>query len=277
VPDHLYGRTLHKTLQARLSEDILSNKQFSRFYRTGPGRFFIKSDASNSVPKEYPEVRARRRALELRYKYVLSINASAVAENVKWHDIETFMSEVGGSFFYQNYRQADPDSLVIWACAILKKKSSLFSHQRGSYREDRDDFLNQRSIALYSPVIRADHDLFSTWDAGLANAIIEIVSLDLDMPLDMGWLEESVVRNRGGFVERRSRGVSTALGVVELSVPSWFEISRQRLSINDMRWIEPWSINDPAEYDPWSRLLLKPLSRGLMHDYDASWRIVLRG
>src|SRR5437763_111510 len=41
VPTHLYGKTQHKTLQARLSEDILLRKLESRFFRTDPGYFFL--------------------------------------------------------------------------------------------------------------------------------------------------------------------------------------------------------------------------------------------
>src|SRR5258707_9859207 len=33
VPEHLFGKAQHKTLHARLSEDILDNKLESRFFR----------------------------------------------------------------------------------------------------------------------------------------------------------------------------------------------------------------------------------------------------
>jgi hypothetical protein len=41
VPHHLFGKFQHKTLHARLSEDILHRKLESRFYRTDPGLFFL--------------------------------------------------------------------------------------------------------------------------------------------------------------------------------------------------------------------------------------------
>ncbi len=42
VPPHLHGRTQQKTLQARLSEDILHHREKSAFYRTEPGQFALK-------------------------------------------------------------------------------------------------------------------------------------------------------------------------------------------------------------------------------------------
>jgi hypothetical protein len=47
VPNHLFGKAQHKTLQARLSEDILRFKLDSRFYRTDPGIFFLSEFRSD--------------------------------------------------------------------------------------------------------------------------------------------------------------------------------------------------------------------------------------
>lgn len=41
VSRHLHGATQHKTLGARLSEDILERGERSQFYRASPGRFFL--------------------------------------------------------------------------------------------------------------------------------------------------------------------------------------------------------------------------------------------
>ena len=43
VPRDLYGKTQHKTLQARIAEDILRNRGQSEFVRTERGRFFLRS------------------------------------------------------------------------------------------------------------------------------------------------------------------------------------------------------------------------------------------
>ncbi|WP_350334325.1 winged helix-turn-helix domain-containing protein [Coralliovum pocilloporae] len=43
VPEHLFGKTQSKTLQARLSEDLLRNRDRTVFARVAPGRFVLRS------------------------------------------------------------------------------------------------------------------------------------------------------------------------------------------------------------------------------------------
>jgi len=67
VPRDLYGRTQHNTLQARLASDILRHRSNSSFYRTGPGRFFLRALQSDpSLPLRYKhEYQAPLRADQL--------------------------------------------------------------------------------------------------------------------------------------------------------------------------------------------------------------------
>lgn len=85
VPTHLHGSTQYKTLGARLSEDILRLKRRSRFFRTKPGRFFLRefiSDKTLPVEHRTPIVAARRRR-QLRRKNVASIDVSLVSSAPK--------------------------------------------------------------------------------------------------------------------------------------------------------------------------------------------------
>jgi hypothetical protein len=67
VPIHLHGKTQHKTLQARMSEDIVLRRDRSTFFRTAPGKFFLRELLSDaSLPDEYRRpITTRRRAREL--------------------------------------------------------------------------------------------------------------------------------------------------------------------------------------------------------------------
>ena len=55
VPEHLFGKTQYKTLHARLSEDILRNRNNSVFTRTAPGRFALRHplDSDGETRGEY--------------------------------------------------------------------------------------------------------------------------------------------------------------------------------------------------------------------------------
>ena len=71
--------TQHKTLQARLSEEILHGGKQSRFIRTDPGRFFLRAFLQDtSVPREYrSEMKARRRKRDLIRGASLVVSRSA--------------------------------------------------------------------------------------------------------------------------------------------------------------------------------------------------------
>ena len=68
LPKHLHGKTQQKTLQARLSEDILHAREASLFYRTEPGQFALKEfRADPDFPANWKvEFPARRRTRDLR-------------------------------------------------------------------------------------------------------------------------------------------------------------------------------------------------------------------
>jgi hypothetical protein len=78
VPSHLFGKTQHKTLQARLSEDILRHRNSSKFYRTEPGMFFLSALISDSdIPEKFKQpFAARRRTRDLMREPVLALKYS---------------------------------------------------------------------------------------------------------------------------------------------------------------------------------------------------------
>ena len=81
IPANLYGKTQHKTLQARISEDILGRRDRSRFFRTAPGVFFLRDFLNDATipPKFRSPIVARRRQRELPVKNALSLNSENLA------------------------------------------------------------------------------------------------------------------------------------------------------------------------------------------------------
>ncbi|WP_405051821.1 HTH domain-containing protein [Sphingomonas sp.] len=98
VPAHLHGFTQYKTVGARLSEDILHLKRKSRFFRTKPGRFFLREFISDrTLPLEYrtPIVAARRRR-QLRRKNVASLDFAAIESlTVAATGIDQLINKIG--------------------------------------------------------------------------------------------------------------------------------------------------------------------------------------
>lgn len=65
VPKHLFGKTQYKTLQARLSEDMLRNRSKTLFARTAPGRFVLRQQLASSKA-DHDEYVAPLRAYQLK-------------------------------------------------------------------------------------------------------------------------------------------------------------------------------------------------------------------
>src|SRR6476469_2378969 len=92
VPAHLFGKTQHKTLHARLSEDILQHKLESRFYRTEPGLFFLSQMRSDpTIPETFKDpFHARRRTRDLCKPAALALDRdfldSQPVNTLSWQD-----------------------------------------------------------------------------------------------------------------------------------------------------------------------------------------------
>jgi hypothetical protein len=82
VPERLYGKTQHKTLQARISEDILLRRERSTFFRTKPGVFFLRQFITDtSIPEKYRvPIIARRRQRELAVRQALAFDFDTVQQ-----------------------------------------------------------------------------------------------------------------------------------------------------------------------------------------------------
>lgn len=107
VPKHIYGKTQQKTLQARLSEDILHHRETSPFYRTEPGQFFLTEflDADD-IPAEWKvPFPARGRTRDLTRNNTLALKRSFLGNSRSTRaDAPTFFeaAEAEGAMAYMH-------------------------------------------------------------------------------------------------------------------------------------------------------------------------------
>ena len=258
VPDDLYGQTQHKTLQARLSEDILHHKKLSKFYRTKRGIFFLREFLDDPTFDAPAEIIARRRKLGLRFRNILSRRYRGLS-TTESHWLPSYSLFNSSKLFYQDHSKSPPGTIRFWAAAALYRDEKYLVYRRGSYREDRDPFLGQRCIIFFAPLVQDDRDLFNHLNEGIKKAVLEIVSMDLDMPLQLKWQNETTMKSVGCLVSQGKNSVSEAVEVTKLSVPRWFEPPRQKLSINDLQWLNLNQINNRSDFDPWSQRVIERL------------------
>lgn len=267
VPPKLHGRTQHKTLQARISEDILRLRDRSAFFRPRPGQFFLRQFLSDeSIPLEHRQpIIARRRARDLKRRDMLSFRRSDIRpyESAK----ETLAPQpVIDLIQQQAFRYlADPNErevsdVLLWSFVIVLRDNFVLSYRAGRYREDRDAFLNKRCIGFSVPVSARDRDIFNITDHGIVAAGVNAVVIDLDMPSDgYGESDYTAYAHLENFVLHCGDSETRDLvGVVKFVCPEWFEPLKRRLAINDLMWLDLRTpFNDMNDFDPWSRQIIE--------------------
>lgn len=264
VPDHLKGKTQQKTLQARLSEDILYHRASSLFYRTEPGIFFLCELISDpDIPDRYKEkFPARRRTRDLQRDNPLGISRTFLE---KWGS-RLHESDVGDLF-----RAAEKDEALkylpesghegyasVWTFSLVRRNDKVLSYRIGRYRDDRDSFANKRTVGFPGALTISDTSLFSQQDYGATDNALSVLLLDLDLSpqsFDGAPLEkpESVF----AIETDGDDGISILLLVLEWTCPNWFEPTTRRLSLNDPCWLDFTVLpNNIDDFEPWSRRTL---------------------
>lgn len=269
VPSSLYGKTQHKTLQARLSEDILSRRERSAFFRTKPGYFFLREFLTDpAIPAEYRvPIVARRRRRELAYHQALAFDHDSANELCRRSIVPSndVLKLLGARLYHyaSNSRRRNPDDVLVWSFVLVLRSNHVLTYRHGRYREDRDSFLQKRSIGFFCPVVHDDLTLFDQADHGIVASGLRAVSVDLNLTPDLQLSRGAELK---GFVCAHDDGRPNLLGIITFQAPEWLEPITRRLAINDLAWHDlQFQINHYEDFDPWSRLVLENLTELLGH------------
>jgi HB1, ASXL, restriction endonuclease HTH domain len=266
VPSHLFGKAQHKTLQARLSEDILKFKLNSRFYRTDPGVFFLSEFRSDpDVADELKDpFHARRRTRDLAKPSTLVISREFVESSKSWSTgWREFLHEANrcGAVHYVDARRPPADFYLIWAFSIVRRNTQLLSYRIGRYRDNRDAFINRRSIGFTDVVSYEDSSLFNS-DLGITDRGLAVLLDDMDLSRSVFGSSEGIHEPDVLFPILTSDESSqpALLFVMEWTCPEWFEPTARRLSLNEVRWIDATRTpNDLDDFEPWSSAALSAI------------------
>ncbi|MEP5768629.1 HTH domain-containing protein [Nisaea sp.] len=264
LPEHLHGRTQQKTLQARLSEDILRAREGSSFYRTEPGQFALKEfltdpDFPSKWKVEFP---ARRRTRDLKRPDSLAIRYTMAAslENTTI-SMSEFAERLNGSNSITTMHPEDMKKdgyCAIWTFSVVRKRDQILAYRIGRYRDDRDTFANRRSIGFPGALAAEDASLFSTDRLGIQDCSVAVLQQDLD--LSLATFERSVEQSPKIECVTALTDMDGQLDlviVVTWESPEWFEPTTKRLSLNDPDWIHTRALpNDIDDFEPWSAHIL---------------------
>jgi hypothetical protein len=265
VPPSLYGKAQHKTLGARISEDIVKHRDRSRFFRTAPGRYFLCEFMDDvTLPDEYRRpFPARRRIRELARGPALAITEDALRHVLSGDDKLIATAKVLKLLKKHQHAYLDPkkaeDAVFIRSFVCVCRGSKILSYRLGRYRDDRDPFLHKRSIGFTTLVHIDEHTLFNVGDMGIVEAGVRAVKIDLDIPpvppKAAKSLDEAVLRK---FIWiSHADGDNDLLAIISYRCPRWFEPVKRRLALNDLEWIDANGVNNIDDYDPWSKSVLE--------------------
>lgn len=185
VPASLYGRTQHKTLQARLSEDILHERERSEFFRTAPGRFFLRAlQSDETLPlRSRREYTAPPRARQLGRFDVVTFRRS---------DLDLLLALSGPPFFVSDFASLPithkpltqvkkrRDVLPLRILVVLLRGCDVALRHKAALCEGA--LPCHTTIGIEGVVRREDRSLFSLDQLGLLDAAHRTVAEWLNIP-----------------------------------------------------------------------------------------------
>ena len=269
LPWHLHGWRQDKTLHARMSEDVAANPGSSRFFRTGPGVFFLREFVEDpTIPAAFKEPYfAPPRRKELRRERVLTLDRlveSAKMGRSPFFDVAQIYAELEGGnyhFITPNELANRPEVAAVHSFTLVFSDDSVLSYRCGKFSPSTDPIKGRRSIGLGGAVYAGDRDmLFRDLFGVIGNGINELVygiGLSKDLAERARYRDE--VTPCLGVLLPSATGRSAVLHVVlAYECPPEFLPSKAALSVNSLRWL---NIRNPAntldDFDETSRLLFE--------------------
>lgn len=264
LPEHLHGKTQQKTLQARLSEDILHDREASLFYRTEPGQFALKEFlADPELPAKWKaEFPARRRTRDLKRPDSLAIpRTMAISLENTSISLSEFFARLDGCEGIAAMHPKDMNRsgyCAMWTYSVVRKNNQVLAYRVGRYRDDRDTFANRRSIGFAGALSASDVSLFSTDCLGVRECAISVLQQDLDLSLATFEIsDEQIPKIECVTAISDANGHLDLVIVVLWESPDWFEPTTKRLSLNGPAWLHTSALpNDIEDFEPWSAHIL---------------------
>lgn len=267
LPDHLYGGTQHKTLHARLSEDIGVHREESRFYRTSPGVFFLRQFQKEAhLPQAFrDEYFAPPRRKELKREWVLTIAAPLSVQGATScfeYDLSTLLRVLDQrSYHYHPYSivRGDPTLAIVHSFVVVYRGHRILSYRTGRFSPLTDPLYGQRSVGVGGAVLMGDADmLYDSVHGIVANGIGELgYAIGLPRRLAEKARYQNELRPRiAVVVPRSSRHPNVVHVVMAYRCPEEFTPSKGALSVNDLRWVDAIRPgNNLDDFDDTSRFL----------------------
>ncbi len=278
--DRELSRTPQKSMQARLSMDILADPSGSRFVRTSRGQFYLRellaglAHDSNTTKNEFPiplrEYTAIRRLAPPPSENVLVVSRENYQEILTFQgiglgdagNVQALLKRDRTEYILRTKAETLDDHKQFVTYTLIQHQSKVLSFRRGNYNRAASFLRGARCIGFGGHVTDADYTLFSYSDLGIRENAAREINEELMLPLgrpniDPGKLEFlGVLNDDSSDVGRRHVAIVLRYWVEDFE--QWKSVTKGEGSINQLRWLdlgaEPVNL---SEFEYWSQICVK--------------------
>ncbi len=272
TPDHLFGKTQIKTLNARLSEYILNNGDDGLFFRTAPAVYYLKHLSQTDDPYKTVEAySAVRRLKTVSEENVLVCPVQSLHLFVNgFSDIseKKFQELFENECYFMPRKLAEDDTSVkqFVSYTTVTCDQSYLVFRRGKYSNPSVNLRNTLSIAFGGHVNDEDFGFFSSgYKALLYNSAREM-NEEIRISDYFNSFENAVeASNVVGFinVDDNSDARQHIAVVINVNVNQKKLPSRHEDGIADVLWYDLVDLKESKPYfDLWSRIIVSKILEG---------------
>jgi predicted NUDIX family phosphoesterase len=274
------SRTPQKSMQARLSMEILRRGEASRFLRTEPGKFYLREllrqqDTGAYAEGNLKEYTAVRRAPAPASEQVLVAPKDAYEGildfqgiNLNYGMILDRLTATGMlTHMPRTEAEVDSDFKQFITYTIIQQRDKILSFRRGQYNRAAAFLRGALCVGFGGHVTEDDYSILTYPDRGIrANAAREI-SEELKLGSDRPHINPDDIEVLGFLNDDSSdigmRHVAAVLRYWAPETPEWKNPQRGEASINQLRWIKTVGPEiDLLEFEYWSQLVLRTFFQG---------------
>lgn len=278
--DRDISMTPQKSMQSRLSMEILRNGAESKFVRVAKGQFFLRDllDKAGAANDRLEVYTAPRRQAPPSSEKVLAIHRDKYRSILDFQGIglgpfdaqEKLFDRKLVTYLPRTEAETRDDLKQFVTYTIVQHETKILSFVRGQYNRAASFLRGARCVGFGGHVTDADLSLFTQADLGIrANAVREI-SEEINLPsgrphIDMDKLEIlGVLNDNSSAVGVRHLAIIMRYWVEDFS--KWERPQRGEASINRLRWIdtrdEPLNLSD---FEYWSQICIRKYYPQALH------------
>ena len=262
MPKHLTGPTKHKTLQARISDNINSLQKDSRFYRVGVGKYFLRELATDpTLPvklKKEQDPPGRVKSIE-EARLLHSSNTSNEDRPII-ASLTDALSRIEQDNCFKYARHRLSTETLIGTFTIIRWGNSIFLHDIGKFSFFfSEDLAKFSTIGLRRYVDEFDDDIFKVVDFGIDFSAAREVIRNIAITDEPDFIDDREIRKNmkvlGAALEPDKNSLFFVIEVNLEQTGSHNIIFRKRKDIRNQRWVQ-FELIEGARLDPLSKLLI---------------------